>query len=305
MAHDHSHADHDHSHVAVAGNAAFATAVVLNVGFVVAEVAYGLAANSLALLSDAGHNLTDVFGLLIAWGAMHLGKSMPTKRRTYGLRRSSILVALINAVVLLIVVGGIAWEAIGRFVRPEAVDAGIVTWVAAVGILVNGVSAGLFMAARKHDLNIKGAFLHMAGDALVSLGVVLTGLAILATGWDWLDPVVSIAVSAVIVWGTWGLLTESLNLAMDAVPAGIDAHKVEAYLAVQPGVTSVHDLHIWGMSTTEVALTSHLVMSRPPADDNFLAAICDELRSRFGIGHVTIQIEHGTAVCRQAPDNVV
>ncbi len=236
---------------------------------------------------------------------LHLGKSLPTKRRTYGLRRSSILAALTNAVVLLLVVGGIVWEAVGRFTDPEAVQGGTVIWVAAAGVLINTISALLFMAGRKKDLNINGAFLHMASDAVVSLGVVLAGLGILATGWSWLDPAISIAISGIIIWGTWGLLRESLALAMDAVPAGIDSHAVETYLAGLPGVAAVHDLHIWGMSTTEVALTAHLVMPEPPADDGLLGEVCHELRHRFEIGHVTIQIEHGDIACHQAPAHVV
>ena len=264
-----------------------------------------MAANSLALLSDAGHNLSDVFGLLIAWGAIHLGKSLPTKRRTYGLRRSSILAALSNAIILLVVVGGISWEAIGRFFHPEVVGGGTVIWVAAAGVVINTATALLFMAGREHDLNLKGAFLHMAGDAAVSVGVIIIGFAIRATGWHWLDPAVSILIGIVIVWGTWGLLRESVNLAMDAVPAGIDPHKVEAYLAGLPGVQAVHDLHIWGMSTTEAALTAHLVMPQPPTDGKFLCEVSHELREHFEIGHVTIQIEHGDEECHQAPAEVV
>ena len=302
--HDHA-SGHDHSHAPPGNNTAFAIGVALNLGFVAAEVAYGLSANSLALLSDAGHNLSDVFGLLIAWGAVHLGKSLPTKRRTYGLRRSSILAALVNAVVLLVVVGGITWEALQRFGNPEPIAAATVIWVAAAGIVVNGLTALLFMAGRKRDLNIKGAFLHMAGDAGISAGVVVSGIAMQATGWQWLDPIVSIVIGALIVWGTWGLLRESVNLAMDAVPEGVDLHAVEAHLAGLPGVRSVHDLHIWGMSTTEVALTVHLVMDALPGTDQFLAGTCHVLRDRFGIDHSTIQLEHGDEECRQAPSHVV
>ena len=302
--HDHGHG-HGHSHTPPSNNAAFAIGVALNLGFVVAEVVYGLAANSLALLSDAGHNLSDVFGLLIAWGAIHISKSLPTKRRTYGLRRSSILAALTNAVVLLIVVGGITWEAIGRFFHPEIVAGNTIIWVAAAGVVINTISALLFMAGRKNDLNIKGAFMHMAGDAAVSLGVVCIGFAIRATGWHWLDPAVSILISGVIVWGTWGLLRESVNLAMDAVPEGIDPHAVEAFLAGLPGVQAVHDLHIWGMSTTETALTAHLVMPHPPVDGKFLHEVSHELHEHFEIGHATVQIEHGDEECALAPAEVV
>jgi cobalt-zinc-cadmium efflux system protein len=305
MTHDHDHSGH--AHEPPSNNAAFAIGVILNLGFVVVEVLYGLAAHSLALISDAGHNLSDVFCLLLAWGAMHLARSAPTKRRTYGWRRSSILAALINAVVLLVVVGGIAVEAIRRLGNPPEVEGGTVMAVAAIGIAINTTSALLFMSGRKRDLNLKGAFLHMAGDAAVSLGVVIAAFAIRMTGWHWLDPAVSLVIGAVIVWGTWGLLRESINLSMDAVPAEIDPQAVESYLANLAGVTAVHDLHIWAMSTTEVALTVHLVMEEPPRDDLFLHDVSDVLRDRFGIGHATTQIEGGNCErdCRQAPVHVV
>ncbi|HEV2695093.1 MAG TPA: cation diffusion facilitator family transporter [Verrucomicrobiae bacterium] len=320
MSHDHSHESHDdhdhdhdhchghghgHSHSPPDNNAIFAIGVVLNLGFVIAEVVYGLAANSLALLSDAGHNLGDVFGLLIAWGAIHISKSLPTKKRTYGWRRSSILAALTNAIILLIVVGGITWEAVGRCFHPEAVAGSTVMWVAALGVVINGSCALMFMAGRKHDLNIRGAFTHMLGDAAVSVGVIIIGFAIKLTGWHWLDPAMSILIGAVIVWGTWSLLRESVNLAMDAVPAGIDLEKVEKFLAGLEGVTAVHDLHIWGMSTTENALTVHLVMPQPPASDEFLHHVSHALEEDFEIGHVTIQIEHGDKECHQAAAGVV
>jgi cobalt-zinc-cadmium efflux system protein len=305
MGHDHDHSGH--SHEPPSHNGAFAIGVILNLGFVVAEVFYGLAAHSLALISDAGHNLSDVFCLLLAWGAMRLTKAAPTSRRTYGWRRSSILAALVNAIILLVVVGGITVEAIRRFARPEEVAGGTVMAVAGIGIVINTATALLFMAGRKRDLNVKGAFLHMMGDAAVSLGVVLAAFAIRATGWLWLDPAVSLAIGAVIVWGTWGLLRESINLSMDAVPEGIDPHAVETYLANLAGVRAVHDLHIWAMSTTEVALTVHLVMEEPPRNDLFLHDVCDVLRERFGIGHATTQIECGNCDrdCRQAPLHVV
>jgi cobalt-zinc-cadmium efflux system protein len=305
MPHEHDHSAH--SHAPPSSNAAFAIGVVLNLGFVFAEVFYGIASHSLALISDAGHNLSDVFCLLLAWGAMRLTKAAPTARRTYGWRRSSILAALINAVILLVVVGGITVEAIRRFALPEHVAGGTVMAVAATGIVINGVSALLFLSGRKRDLNLKGAFLHMAGDAAVSAGVVLAAFAIKMTGWQWLDPAASLAIGVVIVWGTWGLLRESINLSMDAVPAGIDPHAVESYLANLAGVTAVHDLHIWAMSTTEVALTVHLVMEEAPRSDLFLHDVSDVLRERFGIGHATTQIECGDCErdCRQAPVHVV
>ena len=309
MEHDDDHSGHGHVHSPgpPSNNAAFAIGVILNLGFVVAEVVYGLAAHSLALISDAGHNLSDVFGLLLAWGAMHLTKSLPTKHRTYGWRRSSILAALINAVILLIVVGGIAVEAVRRFAHPETVAGGTVMAVAAAGIVINTISAWLFMAGRKHDLNLRGAFMHMAGDAVVSVGVVIAALTIRITGWHWLDPAVSLAIGVVITLGTWGLLRESINLSMDAVPEGIDPQAVEAYFCALPGVTAVHDLHIWAMSTTEVALTVHLVIGQWPQDDRFLHDVCHELEERFGIGHATTQLECGIGAseCHQAPEHVV
>jgi cobalt-zinc-cadmium efflux system protein len=238
---------------------------------------------------------------------MHLTRSAPTKRRTYGWRRSSILAALINAVVLLGVVGGITVEAIRRFAQPEQVAGGTVMAVAAIGIVINTATALLFMSGRKRDLNLKGAFLHMVGDAAVSFGVVIAAFAIRLTGWQWLDPAASLAIGAVIVWGTWGLLRESINLSMDAVPAGIDPEAVENYLANLAGVGAVHDLHIWAMSTTEVALTVHLVMEEQPRNDLFLHEVSDVLRDRFGIGHATMQVECGNCDrdCRQAPIHVV
>ena len=306
--HSHDHSGHSgHSHEPPANNAAFAIGVALNLGFVVVEVLYGLAAHSLALISDAGHNLSDVFCLLLAWGATRLMQAAPTKRRTYGWRRSSIFAALINAIVLLVAVGAITVEAIRRFARPEYVAGGTVMAVAAIGIVINSVSALLFMSGRKHDLNVKGAFLHMVGDAAVSAGVVAAAFAINLTGWQWLDPAVSLVIGAVIVWGTWGLLRESINLSMDAVPAGIDPHAVEHFLTNLEGVAAVHDLHIWAMSTTEVALTVHLVMEQAPRNDLFLHEMNDALRERFGIGHTTTQIECGDPErdCRQAPVDVV
>ncbi|MEO8742759.1 MAG: cation diffusion facilitator family transporter [Lysobacteraceae bacterium] len=274
---------------------AFAIGIVLNLGFVIVEAVCGTMAHSLSLLADAGHNFGDVLGLVLAWIASVLVKRLPTPRRTYGLRRSSILAALFNAVVLLIAIGGIAWEAMLRFQHPEPVANGIVMVVATIGIAINGFSAWLFMAGRKDDLNIRGAFLHMLADAVVSLGVVLAALAMVYTGWTWLDPLVSLVIVVVIAFGTWSLLRESLDLALDAVPRGIDPNAVETYLASLPGIVAVHDLHIWGMSTTDAALTVHLVKPDASIDDALLARINHDLQHSFGIGHVTVQFEHGDA----------
>lgn len=287
-------------------NAAFAIGVALNVAFIVVEVIFGLRASSLALLADAGHNLGDVLGLLLAWGAMWLGKKPPSSHRTYGLRRSSILAALANAVLLLVAVGGIAWEAVHRFASPQPVQGGTVMIVAGIGIIINGVTALLFRSGRKGDVNIEGAFLHMAADAGVSVGVVIAGLVIRLTGLLWIDPVVSLVIVAVITFGTWGLLRKSVNLAMDAVPEGIDPAEVRSFLEALSGVEDLHDLHIWGMSTTEIALTAHLVRPQIVDEDPFLADVAKQLHDRFGIEHATIQIERGSGTaCKLAPDNVV
>jgi cobalt-zinc-cadmium efflux system protein len=306
MAHDHDHAQ-GHDHAPKDFGKAFAIGIALNLAFVATEAVYGYIANSLALLADAGHNLSDVLGLALAWGATILVRRLPTRRRTYGLRRSSILASLINAVLLLVAVGAIAWEAIGRFQHPEPVAGGTVMAVAGVGIVINGATAWLFASGSKSDINIRGAFLHMAADAAVSIGVVLAAFAMQATGWLWLDPAVSLAIVLVITLGTWGLLRDSLNLVMDAVPPHIDPAEVEAYLAGLPGVLAVHDLHIWGISTTEVALTAHLVKPDAQVDDALLAEIQHELHERFGIGHSTVQLELGDAAhpCGQAPSSAV
>jgi cobalt-zinc-cadmium efflux system protein len=301
----HSHDDHEHASAPLTSSAAFAMGVALNLGFVLIEFAYGFAANSLALISDACHNLSDVLGLCLAWAAVRMARALPSKFRTYGLRRASILAALANAIVLLIVVGGISWEAAQRFYQPQLLSGNTVIWVAAVGVVINTASALLFMAGRKNDLNIRGAFLHMASDALVSVGVVAVGLIMRATGWLWLDPLISLLIGLVIIWSTWDLLRESINLALDAVPKNIDPHAVEDYLKALPGVQAVHDLHIWGLSTTEVALTAHLVMPQPPNDGYFLQQLSDALEEKFAIGHCTIQIEHGDVACELAPADVV
>jgi cobalt-zinc-cadmium efflux system protein len=304
MPHDHAQG---HSHAPANYGRAFAIGVALNLVFVAVEAAWGVMGHSLALLADAGHNLSDVLGLLLAWGAGALSRRAPSERRTYGLRRSSTLAALFNALLLLVAVGGIAWEAVGRFSHPAPVAGSTVIWVAAVGIAINAATALLFMSGRKGDLNIRGAFLHMAADAGVSLGVVLAGAAILMTGWLWIDPVVSLIIAVVILVGTWGLLCDSVNLALDAVPEGIDVSAVRQYLEGLSQVTEVHDLHIWGMSTTETALTAHLVMPSGRPADAFYQQASRELHDRFGIEHVTLQVESGNPAhpCQQAPDDKV
>lgn len=303
--HGHAHGLGGHSHAPASYDRAFAIGTALNIGFVAVEAFYGVLANSVALLADAGHNLSDVLGLLLAWGAAWLTRKRPTLRHTYGFGSSSILASLTNAVVLLIAVGAIAWEAVLRLAYPEPVEGGTVMWVAAVGIVINAVTAWLFMGGKETDLNIKGAYLHMAADAAVSLGVVVAALLIGWTGWLWLDPLVSLGIVVVIVVGTWGLLRESANLAMDAVPEGIDRDDVEGYLAGLPGVVAVHDLHIWGLSTTDTALTAHLVRPGAGTDDALLTRVAGELKERFGIGHATIQVEHDGHDCRLAPADVV
>ncbi|CAN5604975.1 cation diffusion facilitator family transporter [soil metagenome] len=281
---------HSHSHQADFGRA-FAIGIVLNTAFIGAEVAFGLWSDSLTLLADAGHNLSDVMGLLIAWGATNLERRSPTKRFTYGLRRTSVLAALANAILLLVSIGAIAWEAIGRLQHPAPVAGLTMVWVAAVGVIVNGLTAWMFFGGRKGDLNIRGAFLHMAADTAVSAGVVLAGFVILSTGWELIDPISSLVIVAVILWGTWGLLRDSINLVLDAVPRGIDAGTVQEFLEQLPGVSAIHHLHVWGLSTTETACTAHVVKNEPHLDDELLKRIAHELHERFGIEHTTIQFE--------------
>jgi cobalt-zinc-cadmium efflux system protein len=294
MGHNHHH-DHGANY-----NRAFGIGIALNVIYVVAEAGFGLASGSLALLADAGHNLSDVLGLLLAWGGHYLGQLPSTARRTYGWRSSSILAALFNALLLLAAIGGISWEAIRRFWEPQPTAGTTVMLVAALGVVINTATALLFLKGRKSDLNIRGAFLHMAADAGVSVGVVLAGWGILATGWQWLDPAVSLAIALVIFLSTWDLFKDSLNLAMHGVPAGIDLAEVREYLAALSGVDDVHDLHIWAMSTTENALTAHLVKPDVGDDDAFLAYVAGELHDRFGIEHATLQLERNAdaAQCR-------
>lgn len=295
--HDHSgHAHHHglgHVHVPKDFSRAFLIGVVLNVGFVIAEVFFGLVSGSMALLSDAGHNLSDVLGLLLAWGGAVLASRAATARRTFGFRRATILAALGSACLLFMAVGVIAWESVERAMNPQPVSGMIVIVVAAIGVLINGATAMLFHSGRDSDLNVRGAYLHMAADAAVSLGVVVSGLVILRTGWLWVDPVVSLVIVLVIVVGTWGLFRDSFDLAVDAVPKGIDPDEVATYLGDLAGVSSVHDLHIWGMSTTETALMAHLVMPAGPTDDGFLVRVRQGLKERFKIGHATLQVETG------------
>ena len=310
--HSHSHAhDHTHSHGGDARGArlgrAFAAGIALNVAFVIAEVILGLMANSLALVADAMHNLSDVVGLVLAWGASALALRPPSARFTYGFRGSTILAALANAMLLLVVTGGIAWEALHRLKNPGIVNETLMIWVSIAGIVINGVTAWFFMADRKSDLNVRGAYLHMAADAGVSAGVALAGAGMLLTGWLWLDPAVSLVIVATIFVGTWGLLRDSVKLALHAAPESVDPGEVRGYLCALKGVAEVHDLHIWGMSTTETALTAHLVMPAGHPGDDFIAHVVHDIEHRFRIGHVTLQIEMGTSAnpCALAPDHVV
>lgn len=303
--HGHHHGP-GHSHAPADFGRAFAIGTALNVAFVVVEVVFGLLGNSVALLADAGHNLSDVLGLLLAWGASRLVKHRPTTRFTYGYRGSSILAALFNGLLLMAAVGGIAWEAIGRLFDPQPVAGVTVMVVAGVGIVINGVTAWLFAAGRADDINLRGAYLHMVADAAVSAGVVAAGLLILFTGWLWLDPLVSLAVIAVVAWSTWALMRDSVKMSLDAVPDGIDPDAVRAFLNGRPGVDGVHDLHIWPMSTTETALTCHLVMAGGHPGDGFLRGLAHDLEHRWRIHHPTVQIETDPhTACPLAPDEVV
>lgn len=298
--HGHSHGPGGHSHAPKDFGRAFAIGVGLNFAFVLAEAGVGLWSGSLALLADAGHNLSDVLSLLLAWGATILAKSAPTARRTYGLRKATVLASLANAVLLLVAVGVIVSEAIHRFSAPAPIATWPVMAVAAIGVAINTATALMFM--RGHDdLNVRGAFLHMAADAAVSLAVVVGAGLIMLTGFFWIDPALSLLIAAVIVWGTWGLLRESVDLALDAAPKGMDVEAVRAWLLARPGVTEVHDLHVWAMSTTETALTAHVTRPDNHEADDFLHTTCEGLAARFGIGHATLQVETGaSASCRLA-----
>ncbi len=289
--HDH-HSHHDHAHGSFdPTQRAFAVGVTLNLIFVAVELFFGFWANSLALLADAGHNFSDVIGLLIAWGALALAKRKPSARFTYGLRSSTIMAALANAMILLVAVGGIVWEAAHRLSAPEQVSGSTMVWVALLGVFINTGTALMLQHGSKHDINVRGAYLHMMADAAVSVGVVIAGLGMLWLGWVWLDGAVSMLIAAVILWSTWGLFRESINLALHAVPAQIEVGSVRDYLAGLPGVTEVHDLHIWAMSTTEIALTAHLLMPSGHPGDAFLCDVSDGLEKRFHIDHPTLQIE--------------
>jgi cobalt-zinc-cadmium efflux system protein len=293
----HGHGHHHHHHVDPNGNTrAFVLAIALNALFVAIEFGYGFVANSTALMADAGHNLSDVLGLLLAWGAAVLAKTEPRERYTYGLRSSSILAALANALLLMLACGAIGWEAIQRLSDQAPVAGKTVSIVAAIGVAVNGISAWLFMAGSKDDINIRGAYQHLLADAAISLGVVVSGIAIIFTGWTWLDPAVSIVIVVLILIGTWSLLKESLRMVLAGVPESVDATKVKTFLGSQAGVSEIHDVHIWAMSTTETALTAHLVMPAGYPGDAAIDAIVAQLKSEHGIAHCTLQVEQGTTV---------
>jgi len=310
--HDHhaasaAHAHDGDGHMRRDYGRAFAIGIGLNLLYVGGEAMFGIVAGSLALLADAGHNLGDVLGLSLAWGAAVLSRRQPSGRYTYGFRSSSILAALANAIILLLVTGGIVWEACRRLAHPEPVDSAIMVWVAGAGILVNGGTALLFASRHPRDLNLQSTFVHMAADTLVTAGVVVSGVAIGLSGWLWLDPAVSLLVSAVIILGTWGVVKRALGLALDAVPEAVDPEAVRRHLLSLPGVAALHDLHIWGMSTTETALTCHLVMPGGHPGDAVLGRTAEELHDRFGIVHTTIQIELADTdeACVLTPEHVV
>jgi cobalt-zinc-cadmium efflux system protein len=293
---------HNHHHGPPDYNRAFAAAVILNLGFVIVEAVYGVLSDSLALLTDAGHNLSDVMGLLLAWGAAALAKRKPSAHRTYGYSRATIIASVVSGLLLMGAVGAIGWEAFNRLFSPPQPSGMTIMIVAAIGVVINTATALFFVSGKNHDLNIRGAFLHMAADAAVSLGVVLSGALILFYGLNWVDPVISLVIAAVIFLSTWGLLRDSLNLAVDAVPRGVDPQAVREYLSGLPGVSAIHDLHIWPLSTTDTALTAHMVMKVFPQSDEFLSDVARDLDHRFGIRHSTIQLERdGSGVfCHQS-----
>ncbi len=305
MDHDHDH--HDHHHPPTTFTRAFAIGIALNLVFVVVEVVYGVLSHSVALLADAGHNFGDVLGLGLSWGATALASLKPSARRTFGFRRTTIVASVANALILLFVTGGLAWESVRRLVAPEPAQGRTMIVVALVGAAVNTASALLFMAGSKKDLNLRSAFLHLASDAVLAVGVAVAGAVILFTGWLWLDPAASLVLAMTILAGTWSLMKQSLNLMLDAVPEGIDPAEVKAFLGALPGVVEVHDLHIWAMSTTETALTAHLVMPGNGCGPTFLASACQELHDKFDIDHSTLQIdpEEAPAPCALASDESV
>jgi len=282
---------HNHNHGIGNYNRSFAFGVLLNVIFVIIEAVYGILSGSLSLLADAGHNLSDVISLLLAWGASVLATKAATDRRTYGFRKVTIFAPIISAVILIITLTGITWEAINRFFHPQPIKGITIIIVAAVGVVVNTLTALMFIKGQKHDLNIRGAFLHMAADAGVSLGVVIAGLIIMIKGWLWIDPVLSLIIVSVILFGIKGLLRDSIHYAIDGVPNGIDISEVKKYLMGRDHVLGIHDLHIWPLSTTETALTVHLIMDTEQLDNNFLSNLQIQLHDRFGIEHSTIQVE--------------
>lgn len=288
---------HPHDHGPVSFNRAFAVGIALNVGFVAVEASIGWRIGSLALLADAGHNLSDVAGLALAWAGAAAGRLAPDDRHTYGWRRASILAAFANAILLLVAMGSLAWEAVQRLDSPVPTEGGLMIAVAAIGVVINGLTALLFMSGRSSDLNIRGAFLHMAADALVSFGVAAAGALYLWKGWDWLDPVTSLAIAGIVVAGTWRLFRQSLHLMFDGVPDSVDLPAVKHLLASQPGVANVHDLHVWAMSTSEIALSAHLVMPAGHPGDAFIEAVSDALQRHFAISHPTIQIETSPRAC--------
>ena len=295
---------HHHHHAPPDYNRAFALGVMLNVGFVIVEAVFGVLSDSLALLTDAGHNLSDVLGLLLAWGAAALAKKRPSTRRTYGFSRATIISSLFSGLLLVGAVGAIGWEAVSRLMEPVRPAGQTIMIVAAIGVVINTATALLFLSGKDHDLNIRGAFLHMAADAAVSLGVVISGALIFYLGLNWIDPLISLVIAAVILLSTWGLLRDSLNLAVDAVPRNVDPDAVREYMLRLPDVLAVHDLHIWAMSTTDTALTAHMVMSEFPDSDMFLNEDARVLQQRFSINHPTIQLERcdTDVVCRQSVD---
>ncbi len=304
--HDHHHGLGGHSHVPADFGRTFAIATALNIALVVAQIFYGLYAHSLALLADAGHNFGDVMGLVMAWVAYSVADWRPSARFTYRMRSASILSAFVNGLILLVATGAIAWEAVHRFYQPEPVATGTVMIVAAAAVVVNGASAWLLSRGSHADLNMRGAFLHMLADTGVSVAVIVAALGIRLTGWQWLDPAVSLLISVVILVGTWRLLRDSLRLALNAAPANVDPDAVARYLRGLPEVKELHDLHIWAMSTTETALTCHLVTPAGHPGDAFLHRVADDLQDRFEIGHTTVQIELADgSQCHLQPDNVV